>query len=465
MANIPSNLQIERDTYSVSRLVREARNILENGFPPLWVEGEISNLSQPSSGHLYFTLKDKTAQVRCAMFRNRNRLLRLSLEDGMQVLVQVQVGLYEARGEFQLIVERLEGAGDGALQRAFEELKQRLVAEGLFAAAKKRPLPILPRCIGIVTSPTGAAIRDILSVLRRRFPAVPVLIYPVSVQGEEASRKIAAALAKAEQRQDCDVLILARGGGSLEDLWAFNEELLARAIYRCTLPIICGVGHEIDFTIADFVADQRAPTPSAAAEMAVPDHQEWQQRFLNIEQRLSFLLRQHLRHQQQVLESLTRRLRHPRARLQELAQRVDEVEQRLNRAYATLTRERISRLEHLRARLQGLSPARHLESFRLRLTELDRRLHAIAQQCLERQRMRLEIGQRALQAISPQATLERGYAIVTGPKGEILHRANQVQAGVQIETRLARGRIRSQVVEILNDPPDDLSVRSTHRNK
>lgn len=450
MLNIPYHLPLRRNTYTVSRLVREARNVLEDSFSLLWVEGEISNLSQPSSGHLYFTLKDKTAQVRCAMFRNRNRRLRFPLEDGMQVLAQVQVGLYEARGEFQLIVEHLERMGDGALQRAFEELKQRLAAEGLFAAAQKRPLPLLPRCIGIITSPTGAAIRDILSILKRRFPAVPVLIYPVPVQGEDASRKIAATLAKAEQRQDCDVLILARGGGSLEDLWAFNEERLARAIYHCTPPIICGVGHEIDFTIADFVADRRAPTPSAAAEMAVPDSYEWQQRFLSIEQRLSFLLQQYLRHQQQLLGSVTKRLRHPYTRLQELTQRVDEVEQRFIRAYETLARERSNRLEHGLAHLRGLNPARCLEIYRLRLTELERRLRTAEYQRLERQKMRLEMAQRALQAVNPQATLERGYAIATGPTGKILHTASQVQAGAPIEIRLARGRIHSEVIKILD---------------
>jgi exodeoxyribonuclease VII large subunit len=431
-------------------LVREARYVLEKCFPLLWIEGEISNLSQPSSGHFYFTLKDKTAQIRCAMFRNRNRLLGFTLKNGVHVLARAQVGLYEARGEFQLIVEYLEEAGDGALRRAFEELKQRLAAEGLFATEHKHSLPTLPKHIGVITSPSGAAIRDILSVLKRRFPAIPTLIYPVPVQGEGASQKIAAAIAKAEQRRDCDLLILARGGGSLEDLWAFNEEILARAIYNCTLPIICGVGHEIDFTIADFVADQRAPTPSAAAEMAVPDSREWCQRFLNLEQRLGFLFQQRWRHLWQSLASLTKHLRHPHARLQEWAQRVDELEQRLNRAYTALERERFHRLGGLLTHLRRLSPAQRLEAYRLRLADLDRRLHTSKQHYLKQQRMRLEIAQRALQAINPQATLERGYAIVTEPRGKILHTANQVQVGTQVETRLARGRIRSQVIEILD---------------
>jgi exodeoxyribonuclease VII large subunit len=450
MANISYNLQPTRDIYTISRLVREARYVLENRFPLLWIEGEISNLSQPSSGHFYFTLKDATAQVRCAMFRNRNRLLEFTLKDGAQVLARAQVGLYEARGEFQLIVEYLEEAGDGALRRAFEALKQQLAAEGLFATEHKQLLPILPQHVGVITSPSGAAIQDILSVLKRRFPAIPILIYPVPVQGEGASQRIVAAIAKAEQRRDCDLLILARGGGSLEDLWAFNEEILARAIYNCALPVICGVGHEIDFTIADFVADQRAPTPSAAAEIAVPDSREWYQRFLNLEQRLSFLFQQYVQRQRQLLENLTKRLRHPRAQRQELIQRVDELEQRLNRAYTAVRRERALRLGHLLARLRELSPAWRLETYRLRLVNLDRRLHTSKQRYLEQQQMRLGIAQRALQAVNPQATLERGYAIVTGSQGEALHTACQVQPGERIEVRLARGHIRGEVIEILD---------------
>lgn len=450
MTNPSCDLKPVREIYTISRLVREARHVLEGSFPLLWIEGEISNLSRPSSGHFYFTLKDKTAQIRCAMFRNRNRLLGFVLKEGMQILARVQVGLYEARGEFQLIAEYLEEAGDGALRRAFEALKQRLSAEGLFVSAHKRSLPILPQRIGVITSPSGAAIRDILSVLKRRFPAVPVLVYPTPVQGEGAFQKIATAIAKAKQHRACDLLILARGGGSLEDLWAFNEETLARAIYHCPLPIICGVGHEIDFTIADFTADQRAPTPSAAAEIAVPDSREWYRNFLNLEQRLEFLFQQHLRHQRQLLENLTRRLRHPHTRLQEVSQRVDELEQRLDRAWTHLERERFHQLSGLLIQLQRLSPAQHIEAYHLRLRELNRHLHTCQQQCLDQQRMRLEMAQRALQAISPQATLERGYAIVTGPQGIVLRKASQVRPGARIEIQLAGGHIRGEVTEILD---------------
>lgn len=449
MTSISPHSPWKRDIYTVSRLVREARDALEDSFPLLWIEGEISNLSRPASGHLYFTLKDSAAQVRCAMFRGRNRRLRFRPEDGMRVLLRGRVGLYEARGEFQLIVEHLEGLGDGALQRAFEALKQRLAAEGLFAAERKRSLPLLPRRIGVITSATGAAIRDILSTLKRRFPAVPVFVYPVPVQGEEAARRIAAALAKAEKHGECDVLILARGGGSLEDLWAFNEERLARAIDRCTLPIISGVGHEIDFTITDFAADRRAPTPSGAAEMAVPDSAEWYQRFRRAERRLHFLLQQSLRHQQQLLGSLTKHLRHPDARLQEFSQRADELEQRLRRAHENLLSAWTHRLKHRVARLQGLSPARRLEMDRLRLTELQRRLRRAEQQWLERRKARLAIAQRALQAFSPQATLERGYAIATEHGGKVLYNATQVQPGDRVEIRLAQGRVHSRATKII----------------
>jgi len=265
----------DRDIYSVGRLNAEARGLLEGAFPLIWVQGELSNVSRPSSGHLYFTLKDANAQVRCAMFRGNNRFLKFRPADGAQVVVRASLSLYEARGDYQLIVQSMEEAGDGALQRAFEALKQKLAAEGLFEAAHKRALPTLPKRIGVITSPTGAAIRDILSVLKRRFPAIPVLIYPVAVQGQAAGAEIAAMIRRADMRRDCDVLIIARGGGSLEDLWAFNEEIVARAIFDCSIPTVSGVGHEVDFTIADFVADQRAPTPSVAAEMVSPDQHDW----------------------------------------------------------------------------------------------------------------------------------------------------------------------------------------------
>src|ERR1700684_4170567 len=276
----------DRDIYTVSRLNREVRVLLERGFGSLWLEAEISNFAKPSSGHWYFSLKDAAAQVRCAMFRQRNMLCTFTARDGQKVLVRARIGLYEPRGEYQLIVDHMEDAGLGALKRQFEELSARLAAEGLFAADRKRPLPGLPRRIGIITSPTGAAVRDILHVLARRFPAASVLIYPVPVQGAAAAAEIVAALEATGRRAECDVLILARGGGSLEDLWAFNDERLARAIVASPIPVITGIGHEIDFTIADFAADVRAPTPSAAAELVVPDAEEWLTAFVRLGSRL-----------------------------------------------------------------------------------------------------------------------------------------------------------------------------------
>ncbi|HEX6549675.1 MAG TPA: exodeoxyribonuclease VII large subunit, partial [Gammaproteobacteria bacterium] len=282
----PTDSSPARQIYTVSALNRAARGLLETGLPLLWVEGELSNLARPASGHLYFSLKDASAQVRCALFRNRASLLRFTPRDGQHVLVRARVSLYEPRGDYQLQIEHMEDAGHGALQRAFEELKKKLAAEGLFDAASKKPLPAAPHTIGIVTSPSGAAIRDILSVIRRRYPVARVIVYPVPVQGEGAGAKIAAMLQTASTRAECDVLIVSRGGGSLEDLWAFHEEIVARAIHACPIPVVSGVGHEIDFTIADFVADVRAPTPTGAAELATPDSSEWLQALSNLRTRI-----------------------------------------------------------------------------------------------------------------------------------------------------------------------------------
>src|SRR5919106_1076433 len=277
MAHPDPELDLEetRDIYTPSRLNREARVLLERGLPALWLEGEISNLSRPSSGHWYFSLKDEAAQLRCAMFRQRNMLTRFSPRDGSRVLVRGRVSLYEQRGDYQFIADYMEEAGEGALRQRFELLKVKLAAEGLFAVERKRPLPRMPRRIGVITSPTGAALRDVLHILRRRFCTIPILIYPVQVQGGVAAAQIARTIRRASARAECDVLVLVRGGGSLEDLWAFNEESVARAIYDSAIPIVTGIGHEVDFTIADFVADVRAPTPSGAAELVAPDCAEW----------------------------------------------------------------------------------------------------------------------------------------------------------------------------------------------
>ena len=446
--------RVEREVYSVSQLNRAARSLLEGNFPLIWIEGEISNLAKPSSGHVYFTLKDEVASVRCAMFRQRNRSINFTPENGTQVLVRAQVSLYEGRGEFQLIAEHMEAAGDGALRRAFEVLKQRLAAAGLFDAAHKKSLPTLPRCIGVVTSPTGAAIHDILSILRRRFPALPIIIYPVQVQGNGAPAQIARAIHLASQRQDCDVLIVARGGGSLEDLWAFNDEAVARAIHACVIPVVSGIGHEVDFTIADFVADQRAATPSAAAELVSPDQTEWLQQFARQHRRLVTLMQDRITGQQQRLRWLTQRLQqqHPGQRLRTQAQRLDELEQRLHHAQRVLLRHQRSTLAELSSRLYRHIPSHRLDQLRIKQQHLAQRMHQALRLSLQRHQQRLVSASRALDTVSPLATLARGYAIVrTMPQHTVLHAAGDVMPGDKIEVRLAQGGLLCQVDEVRHE--------------
>ncbi len=451
----PPQLRPQRDVYTISRLNREVRALLEGAFPLLWVEGELSNLSRPGSGHLYFTLKDAQAQVRCAMFRARNRNLAFAPRDGMQVLVRARIGLYEARGDFQLLVEHMEEAGDGALRRAFEALKRRLAAEGLFDEARKRPLPALPRRIGVITSPTGAAIRDILSVLRRRFPSIPVLLYPVPVQGEGAAAEIAAALALASRRAECDVLLLARGGGSLEDLWAFNEEVVARAIRACDIPVVTGIGHEIDFTIADFAADRRAPTPSGAAELVSPDRSEWLARLEHQGARLLRAQRGALQHLRARLDGLVRGLagRHPGRQVQQRTQRLDDLELRLRGAVRGELRGARGALAELAARLEHHFPLARVQRLSAQCGHLEHRLHATLRAGLGLRAQRLAALGRTLDTVSPLATLGRGYAIVRRlPDGTLLRDAAQVEAGAQVETRLARGRLLCRVEETRPEP-------------
>lgn len=444
----------ERDVFTISRLVRETRAVLEGSFPMLWLEGEISNYSRPSSGHMYFSLKDEAAQVRCAMFRTRNLHLRFTPANGMHVLVRARVTMYEPRGEFQIVVEQMEEAGIGVLQRAFEAMKQRLGQEGLFDSARKRPLPVPPRRLGVITSPTGAAIRDILSVLKRRYPVLPVLIYPVAVQGEGAGHEIADAIRLANERNECDLLIVGRGGGSLEDLWAFNEEVVARAIYNSTIPIVSAVGHEIDFTISDFVADLRAPTPSAAAELVTPDMGELQQRLARQQQRLLKIIRATLQQSRQQLGWLGKRLQqqHPGQQLQHKAQRLDELELRLVQNINTQMRHHDHRLQRLSARLHHNSPRFRLQQLQSRREHLELRLHRVMQLTLTHKRQQLASTSRALHNISPLATLERGYAIVQKlPQQQVVCDASAVKAGDKIAARLSNGVLLCTVDEIADE--------------
>lgn len=453
LESLISNMSVptpQRSILTVSELNHETRRLLETSFPLVWVEGEISNLTNARSGHLYFTLKDRDASVQAAMFRNRNMHLDFTPAEGMQVLIRAKVTLYEPRGNFQLIVEHMEEAGAGALQRAFEVLKKRLAEEGLFEPELKQPLPTLPRCIGVVSSPTGAAIKDIISVLKRRFPAIPVVLYPVQVQGETAARQIAQAIHTANQRQECDVLIVGRGGGSMEDLWAFNEELVARAIHASKLPIVSAVGHEIDFTISDFVADYRAPTPSAAAESLSPDQIEYQQRLQTLARRLNSNIRQSLTHDSNRLAHLYKRLRHPGQRLQELAQRLDELEARLQQGQQRLHQQRRLKLENLQHRLQQNSPLHRIERQRMELDENQRRLIAAINHRREHHKQRLAGLLRALDAVSPLAVLGRGYAIVNRSEdGMIISNNTQAKAGDRIDIRLHHGRLSCTVEKTL----------------
>jgi len=451
----PADVPPARDVFSISRLNREARVLLERGLGSVWLEGEISNLSRPGSGHWYFSLKDEAAQVRCAMFRQRNLLVRFPVKDGAQVLARGRVSLYEARGEFQVVIEHLEEAGEGVLRRRFEVLKQKLAAEGLFDSRHKQPLPALPRRIGVITSPTGAAIRDILHILRRRFPAIPVLVYPVAVQGEAAPREIEQALQLAAQRRDCDVLILARGGGSLEDLWAFNDEAVARAIFACPIPLVSGVGHEVDFTIADFVADERAPTPSGAAERVVPDRAEWLRSLAATGRRLALAMRRRLGDQRQALLLREQRLAraHPGVVLRQHAQRLDELESRLRLAGRNRLERAASRHASARSLLLRASPALRVTALKLRLDTAGRDLARAVRGRLVEQRQRFELAGRALHTVSPLATLDRGYAIVADATGRVLQDAASLQPGDRVSARLARGHFTAAVITATPSAP------------
>jgi exodeoxyribonuclease VII large subunit len=443
----------ERRILSVSGLNREARQLVENGLGSVWVEGEISNLARPSSGHLYWSLKDAQAQVRCAMFRMSTRGLGFELANGRQVLVRARASVYEARGEYQLIVDYVEEAGEGALRRRFEELKKKLAAEGLFDAARKVPLPKLPKRIGVITSPTGAALRDVLIALRRRFPATAVLIYPTQVQGAGSAEEIARTLALADKRADCDVLILTRGGGSLEDLWSFNEEVVARAIAAVKLPIIVGVGHEIDFTIADFVADLRAPTPSQAAELAVPDQVEWRMRFASFAQRLAQTVRRQLTAERRQLAMLEHRLArcHPGVQLREREQRLDELEARLARSVERRIGQLKIRLARLATAVAHTNPARRLAAARERWRTAQGDLRRALLRRLELTGQRLKLADRGLQSLSPLATLQRGYAIVMTDGGKVVTDSSATKRGAELDVRLARGGLAVTVAKIKPD--------------
>jgi exodeoxyribonuclease VII large subunit len=430
---------------SVSELNHQARHLLETSFMQVWVEGELSGFSRPSSGHWYFSLKDRNCQIRCAMFRSANQRVRAAPKEGELVRIRGKVTLYENRGDFQIIVEHLEPAGAGALQQAFEALKLKLFNEGLFSTERKKPIPALPRHIGVVTSPTGAAIHDILTVLARRCPGIPVTLYPTAVQGQAATADIVAAIGRAVAHNRADVLIIGRGGGSLEDLWCFNEEAVARAIAACPIATVSAVGHEVDTTIADYVADLRAPTPSAAAEKISPDQSIWLGQLQAIGERLQAAMgRQHTALENRLLQ-LSTRLKDPRRSLQEKAQRLDGLDLRLSRAMAHLTQRLHMRTDYLQQRLAMQSPNRQLASASERVLRATTGLNLAIQQTLKSRHEQLDYTAQTLNLVSPLATLGRGYAIVKDHQGKIVRHAEQLEAGQAISARVASGTVHARV--------------------
>ncbi|MDG9876207.1 exodeoxyribonuclease VII large subunit [Pseudomonas juntendi] len=437
-------LGLDREVLTVSQLNGRARVLLEDVFRSVWVEGEISNLARPASGHMYFTLKDSGAQVRCALFRQSATRVRQALRDGLAVRVRGKVSLFEGRGDYHLILDTVEPAGDGALRLAFEALKEKLGAEGLFSAERKKPLPAHPQRIGIITSPTGAVIRDIISVFGRRAPQVELNLIPTAVQGREAIAQIVRAIRLADGL-GFDALILARGGGSLEDLWCFNEEAVARAVAACVTPIVSAVGHETDVSISDFVADVRAPTPSAAAELLAPDSSGIRQRLEGLQRRLLLRMQNRLSHDRLRLDSLTRRLRHPGERLRQQAQRLDDLDMRLRRAFLLSLNQRRERLARAETRLAAQHPGRNLKLLAQRLDSLAERLPRAMRELLKDRRQRFQAHLQTLQVVSPLATLARGYSILLDDQGQAIRSAEQTRNGQRLTARLAQGELLVRV--------------------
>ncbi len=429
-------------TLSVSDLNRKARLMLERGFGDCWVEGEVSGLAQPASGHRYFTLKDDRAQVKCALFRNRARFAA-AFGNGDHVRLRGRVSIFEPRGDYQLIVEAVQPAGQGALLAAFERLKHQLAEQGVFANA--RPLPYPPRHLAVITSATGAAVRDVLAVLAARWPMLDVTLLPVPVQGREAVPAIIRAIALANRASRFDALLITRGGGSLEDLWAFNDEHLARAIFHSRLPVMSAVGHEVDVTLADFAADARAPTPSAAAEQLVPDRRDLDRRLAAGLQRLVHGQRARLDSAAQRLDHLRARLRHPGERLTQQRQRLDQLHGRLHRAMQQRLMAERQRQRHVDSRLRGFVPVRQVAEARERVERVRERLHATLPLRLESERSRLHALMRELNAVSPLAVLGRGYAILETAEGEVVKRAEDTRPGQALSARLGEGRLRVEV--------------------
>ena len=444
----------EQSVISVSELNKKAKSLLEKGIPKLWIEGEISNLAKPASGHMYFSLKDEMSQIRCAWFKQRQLQNTLNIANGSKMLALGKIGLYEPRGEYQFIVEKMEIAGEGDLKRKYEDLKKKLSAEGIFSEENKSELPNLPKKIGIITSPSGAAVQDILTVLNRRFPIIPIIIFPVAVQGQQAAPQIQNALEKANFRADCDLLILARGGGSLEDLWAFNEEIVVRAIFDSEIPIISAIGHETDVTISDFTADLRAPTPSGAAELAVPDQHDWIKSIDNISEKINTIITQQINSKSQLSDWINKRLSQssPKMTVKRQIEKSNNLQKILSSSILQNLSKQDKNIHQLKSNLNEVSPRLKIHTQLSRIKELNQKITSCSDHFLEVLNNRIKLASKTLNSVSPLRTLDRGYAIVRDAKTKnVIMSADNIEIENDIEVKLAKGEIKVTVIEKHSD--------------
>lgn len=444
----------EQSVISVSELNKKAKSLLDKGIPKLWIEGEISNLAKPASGHMYFSLKDEMSQIRCAWFRQRQLQNTLNIVNGSKMLALGKIGLYEPRGEYQFIVEKMEIAGEGDLKRKYEDLKRKLSAEGIFSEENKSELPNLPKKIGVITSPSGAAVQDILTVLNRRFPIIPIIIFPVAVQGEQAAPQIQNALEKANFRADCDLLILARGGGSLEDLWAFNEEIVARAIFDSEIPVISAIGHETDVTISDFTADLRAPTPSGAAELAVPDQHDWIKSIDNISEKINTIITQQINSKSQLSDWINKRLSQssPMMTVKRQIEKSNNLQKMLSSSILQNLSRQEKNIHQLKSNLNEVSPRLKIHTQLSRIKELNQKITSCSDHLLEGLNNRIKLASKTLNSVSPLRTLDRGYAIARDAKTKnVIMSADAIEIENDIEVKLAKGEIKVTVIEKHSD--------------
>ena len=466
---MPTDLTDAREIYSVSEINQQLKHTIASNFALVWVEGEISNLARPASGHLYFSIKDKNAQLRCVMFRNSNQRITFEITNGLQVIIRAKASLYEARGDLQLIVDGMEEAGFGALQRQFEALKSKLLEEGLFAESRKRQIPAFPSEIAIITSPSGAAIKDYLQVAQRRYPSCKKTIYSVPVQGEQAADKIISAIRAANAHASADIIVLIRGGGSIEDLWSFNNEALARTISASDIPVVSGIGHEIDYTIADFVADLRAPTPSVAAELTCPDTDVLFAMLTNSQRRLKKLSIELINTCAQSTDWLSQRLQrsHPSTVINAQKQSLEGLLDRLQRCTQTQTKDKRYQLQSLVQRFHAQSPQTWLETQQSQVNTINSRLHETIRNLIDRMTHKFELQAATMNAVSPLNTLQRGYSITIKNKqsSQLVTEHSQVIQGDQLTTYLANGEVVSRVEStsskniIENIPPSSKSSK------